>query len=471
MADVSRGSGGRAGCRGPDGRAGSRGSGGRAHRAQMIVVGGLALAVAIVALGLILNLTIFNENLTTRDINQEAADATGYGTTTVESVGRALRYVNLNDKGSLDSGLEREMRRLNRGSSRYSAGAGGLTNASLVSTERGTRIRQDDETRRFTNESGTGNWTVATDVERTARFDQQIDRGSLTDISVSAVNLRLNAYHVAIRDSDGNVWRVYVFQAGGTSNAYLTVREPGESLSNLNLDQLELCISQDAKLDLDFVENRFDTPCDQLDFFGETLATSDMSSKYTIMYNNTDTTLGSVRGRYDILVDNDALSATVEDNYATSATEDPFQHAAVFEATITTTYRTSDISTSVTRTTQPVATLTSFPGFVPRIETFDVADHSDNYTADAVYNVTWSVSDRDGDLQEVRLYLTNEGSSDRVDQETISVSGDRAGPRSDGLAELISSSGSDYVVRIVVIDGEGNVVSEKTEDTADGTDP
>lgn len=440
-------------------------------RAQMIVIGALALAVTLVALGLVLNLAIFTENLTTRDVNQEAADTAEHQETNVESVGRALRYVNLNDKGSLDSGLDREMRRLNERRARYTAGQGSLTNLSTVSTEKGTRIRQVDETRPFTNEGGVSDWTLATDVERTNRFVQRIDRGSLLDLSIPP-DLKSNSYHIAIKDANGDIWRVYVFQAGSTSNAYLTVQEPGESMPSLNLDQLDVCMTQKTVVDLDLVDSEFGGgSCSQLDFFDETVATSDMATSYTVMYNNTNTLLGSVEGTYDILIDKDSLSATTVSNYASSDTDDPFQHQAFFEATVETTYRRSQVAVTTTRRTHPVASLSSFPGFPPRVDTFDVQDNSDSDAAK--YDVTWAVSDRDGDLDEVRLYLTNQSSDSRVDDETISVSGDSAGPTTTHLEydPLAYDPGHDYVIRIVVIDGNGNVVSKKVEDTADGTDP
>lgn len=444
------------------------------NRAQMIVIGALALAVTLVALGLVLNLAIFTENLTTRDVNQEAADTAEHQETSVQSVARAMRYVNLNDKGSLDSGLNREMRRLNERHARYAAGQGSITNVSLVSTERGTRIRQVDETRKFTNESGVSDWTVATDVERTNRFFQRIDRGSLLDLSLLEPDLKANSYHIAIKDSNGDIWRVYVFQISEPGNAYLTVQEPGESLTDLNLDQLELCTANQSKVELDLPNSKFgnsNADCDQLDFFGETASASAMSTSYTVMYNNTDTLLGSVKGTYDILIDKDSLSASTVENYASSDTDDPFQHQAFFEATVETTYRRSEIAATTTRKTHPVASLSSFPGFLPRIDTFDVQDNSDSDAAK--YDVTWAVSDRDGDLDEVRLYLTNKTDNERKDEKTISVSGDSAGPTTTHLEydPLAYDSGHDYVIRIVVLDQNGNVVSKKVEDTADGTDP
>lgn len=445
------------------------------HRAQMLVVGGLALAVTIVALGLILNLAIFTENLTTRDVNQEAADATEYQTTSVESVARASRYVNLNDKGNLASGLDRELTRINDRRARYVAGQGGLANVSVVSTETGTRIRQDDGTRNFTNVSGASTWTLATDVGETARFFQTIKRGGLMEVALSSSldDLRLNAYHVVIRDSkdgtfengDDEVYRVFVFQDGLTDNVYLTVQEPGESFADKTLDSLDPCTTQKAEVEVDLIRNTFGgNDCtDELDFFD-----GSMSSTYAIKYNNTADLLGATKGTYDILIDKDSLAGSTASNYASSPSDDPYAYTAFFEATVKTTYRTSDVAVTTQRRTHPVATLSSFPGFRPRIDTGTVQDNSDG--TDASYDVTWEVSDRDGDLDEVRLYLTNRSANERKDSTTVSVSGDRAGPQTNTLSEL-SGHGGDYVIRIVVIDENGNVVSEKTEDTADGTDP
>lgn len=444
-------------------------------RAQMLVVGGLALAVTIVALGLILNLAIFTENLTTRDVNQGAADATEYQETSVESVARALRYVNLHDKGSLDSGLDREIGRINDRRARYVAGQGGLADVSVVSTEKGTRIRQVEGSRNFTNVTGVSDWTVATDVRETARFFQSIKRGGLVEVTLtgSLDDLRLNAYHIVIRDSndgtfengDDDVYRVFVFQDGTTNNVYLTVQEPGESFTDATLDSLDPCTTQKAVVEVDLIHNTFGgNDCtEELAFFDGT-----MSSTYEIAYNNTANLLGATKGTYDILIGKDTLSAATQDNYASSASSDPYAYTAFFEATVDASYRTSEVTVTTPRRTHPVASLSSFPGFPPRITTFDVEDNSDG--TDAIYNVTWEVSDRDGDLHEVRVHLTDRDDNDRVATDETSVSGKHAGPQSSGVSEL-TGYGDNYVIRIVVIDDNGNVVSKKTEDTADGTDP
>lgn len=464
-------------------------------RAQLLIVGALALAVSLVALGLILNFAIYTENIATRDGNHDASEAAQYAAMTTESVGQALRHVNVDvkDSSKQKSALDREITLLNEHHGRYGASDGSIVDIRTKNRVKGTRIRQDDETRNFTDDAGVSEWTLATGVGETTRFHQDIKRGGLFEMLITQTkdDLRLNGYHVTIRDSvngvlgdgDDEMWRVYVFQDSLTDFVYLTVQDPSETFTG-NPEAFadfitETCITRKPVVNLGLVHNEFggdpnnpNDDCAQLSFFEDDPNTptpeGQLSAEYKIMYNNTATVTGATKGTYDILVDKTPVD---QSPYASVGSgNDPIAYEAFFRATVLTTYRSEDTSITTRRNTGPVASLTDFPGFNPEIIRFEVTDTSTGgVSSKAEFEVTWEVEDRDANLQEVRLILTKKSDDDRKDSDTVTVSGDHAGPNT----TILTHSGGDdsgeiYFIRTRVIDQDGNVVSRTKEEAADG---
>lgn len=98
------------------------------------------------------------------------------------------------------------------------------------------------------------------------------------------------------------------------------------------------------------------------------------------------------------------------------------------------------------------------------------ANEVETSDGDAEFDVSWSVSDPDGNLDTVDLVLqdTTEGTED--DSATITVSGDKASSTTSLVASGDEGSGHNYDVTATVTDADGNTASKtvstsETEDT------
>ncbi|MFC5368953.1 glycosyl hydrolase [Salinirubrum litoreum] len=90
------------------------------------------------------------------------------------------------------------------------------------------------------------------------------------------------------------------------------------------------------------------------------------------------------------------------------------------------------------------------------------ASEVETSTSDAAFDVSWSVSDGDGDLSSVDLTLTDETAGTTDDTATSSVSGSSASGTTRLVAPGDDGSGNDYTVGLTVTDAAGNTTSDST---------
>jgi hypothetical protein len=98
-------------------------------------------------------------------------------------------------------------------------------------------------------------------------------------------------------------------------------------------------------------------------------------------------------------------------------------------------------------------------GSAPSIGSFDISDTSNSNHAK--YGIDWSVSDPDGDLDSVTVFV-NDTTSDSTETTYTGDSG------SEGFQKN-NAAGNDFEIKIVAVDSEGNEACEVVTDTADGS--
>lgn len=96
-------------------------------------------------------------------------------------------------------------------------------------------------------------------------------------------------------------------------------------------------------------------------------------------------------------------------------------------------------------------------------------------TADAAFDVDWTVSDADGNLDAVELSLTDETDGELEETVSAAVDGEEAGDTTRLVAANDDGTGNEYAVELTVTDADGASASDSTvvsagEDTADGGD-
>ena len=150
----------------------------RSDRAQLILVGAFALAVVFIALALVMNAAIYTENLATRSESAATADAHAFhrATTTVsEDAFQYAHEVNDSDHQGLERNVTQALEAYYNVTRTQQATGGQLAEATVAGTTEGTNIT--DETGDFQHPTPTadGNWTLATGVTSTRKFQMHID--------------------------------------------------------------------------------------------------------------------------------------------------------------------------------------------------------------------------------------------------------------------------------------------------------
>jgi len=283
----------------------------------MILVGGLAVAVSIVVLVILLNSVIYAQNVATRSTDAGDQDALEFRATMSDAAADLLDAENERphpDRGALAADLDEGLGNLSDALRAQWA-------ASLVAVDlrdhvlhNGTRVVQDNATRDLTNASGGANWTVVTGAAGIRSF-------VLTPTDVEGELLSLDptdgATRVEVTGANGSVWRLYVYAESATGDTHLavkngssgTVTDPACGGGNWTGDRIDLVGGTVGG-----------TPCAALDFAAGT------DGPWTV-----NVTLGNhTAGNYSLV----ANTTSVGDLRGPTATASPRWEPYVYEAAL-----------------------------------------------------------------------------------------------------------------------------------------
>jgi len=288
-----------------------------ADRAQLLLVAGLVIAVSLVTLVVLLNATIYSENVATRGIESTDGEALEVRATAVGGTGELIDAANR--AGPTDpEDIEDSIGDLDAELSRSYAERGGVTHLNLSSVGNGSRV---------SGELGAVDPNaslLAGNVTRTRGFviDVDPDPGSLNQTDpAGAVD---DAFHVDLNDSTGGSRQVYVYN-GTDGNVTVAVGENGSAPTAL----CETPPAGRSRVAVDLTGERLgDRPCPGL--WPRSLVAPD--GTYNITLVNADAAGGEV-------------TATVRPVSGGAVTSNPdlTATAAVYEATIELRYRTADL--------------------------------------------------------------------------------------------------------------------------------
>lgn len=200
----------------------------RSERAQIILVGAFALAVIFVALALVMNAAIYTENLATRSESAATADSHAFHRATTTVAEDAFQYaheVNDSDHQGLERNVTQALDAYYNVTRTQQATGGQLAEATVGSTTRGTNIT--DETGDFQHPTPTadGNWTLATGVTSTRKFQMQIDTLTLpTDKEFRVVAGDVSTWYLNV-SWDGTQYEIGVNESGTYTQCDTTTLE------------------------------------------------------------------------------------------------------------------------------------------------------------------------------------------------------------------------------------------------------
>jgi hypothetical protein len=309
MADLSRSSGERSSERPSE----------RVDRAQLLLVGALALAVLFVALALLLNTAIYTGNLATREAGVDSADAIEYASearTAGEEAIRSVNYRNNSSHSALNTSLRSTLRLWDDAAAQHRAVVGDGADVDLVGATNGTRIQQDDVTRNFTSESGAANWTVASDSDLSGLRSLRLT----VDETTLAGGPSDDAFHLNVA-SDAGTRNISVYDDGGPTvqvsenGSVVDTCSPGSFAGDtFRIDVANASVAGASCPNLSVVD--------------------DVGSDLEIAYANGD----DAGGRYTMVVDEPESALTLAGLGAGSG--EPYSTPAIYAADLRVTYRT-----------------------------------------------------------------------------------------------------------------------------------
>ncbi|MFC4356876.1 hypothetical protein ACFO0N_02810 [Halobium salinum] len=479
---------------------------GSEDRAQLLLVTGLALAVLLVALALLLNTAIYTENLATRNDAAALNDAHAVRESVERGLVGAMTHTNYADHGDRETVYEHSVANWSDAVTVHAATRGTAVEVEHVpgSTVAGTRLTQDVEGS-FTSADGSGDWTLVADASgsRNVRFNvSTTDLHALSDDGDEAEDYAGDssmfrvvfdeAGGVAPSDADPT-WELYLYEDGGEVGATL-LRDDGTART---MEARCTATPTDGHVLVD-VENEHvgGTDCSALD------ALTELTESHEIRFERagTDTT-PNVRGTYELFVADaveDVDDGTKYEDETSVVDASPYATDAVYSAAATLSYDAGDTRYETTVAVDPsgydrrYGIGGSLPGgavaggggggggggdggggdggnAAPQstVDGFSVAaDGGKKYD----FTVDWSAEDTDGSLTQVRLVLYDPDGNKEEEHEITPATNPDGGSYVFQDVQVKEKGGNanagDWRVEVIVTDDEGMASTDSDETEA-----
>ncbi|PSP55192.1 hypothetical protein BRC82_06705 [Halobacteriales archaeon QS_1_67_19] len=302
-------------------------------RGQLILVTGLAIAVMLVALVLLLNTVIYTQNLATRGADVDDRAAVEFQQAVVEGVGEVIDAENRAEYGNsakVEANVTDGIDRYDALASRYHTEQSTVAyvDRETVSLSDGALLRQTDASRDFTNAGGgAGDWTLvegagAGNAPGVRDATITVSREDLSDSAGSGFALQLSG------DAD-NDWRVRLYDDGGAVT--VAVKNGSESL------ETGVCSAAGPEATVDLTAGTLNgSACPQLAW------ATGVSAPYDVEFVNG----AEATGTYALTVHNGSATTDVRtDNFESpDAGASPRAAAAVYAAEFAVHFRTPDLT-------------------------------------------------------------------------------------------------------------------------------
>lgn len=292
-------------------------------RGQLILVTGLAIALAMVALVLLLNTAIFTENLASRGADQSGREAMEYQRLMVDGVGDLVDAENEREHSEwthVEENVTGSLKLIDNRTARSYAleGSAVRINQSTVSPQEGRLIRQPSS-RQLENESGEPDWQLASSIDGTRSFAVTIDESSLTPTTASQAESD-GAFAVHVQDGSDDWWAFIYSDSGDISVATKTTGSP-----------TEVCSTSATRATIDLTEGSIDDEtCDGLSW------ARGVGSPYELSFQDGN----NATGTYNLTVD----TTTVDTENLNAGGPSPYFVHAVYSVTFDISYETRTLT-------------------------------------------------------------------------------------------------------------------------------
>lgn len=320
----------------------------RRERAQLILIGGLLLAVTLVALTLILNSGIYTHNLATRS-GSVADEGLAVRGGVEDGVGGLVEFAvdeHPDDLAGQKTNVTDAVPGVREQVGRVAARDSTYAHVTYVGETNGTRIVQETD-RNFTNVSHTVDWEPVDGAGGIRRFRMNVIRADLVTTSFGSVD-GSDAFGVRLADANGNEWLVFVYEDGGATEV--------ATKNVVSGTQHGPCTdASGTRTDINVTAGTVEGDrCPALEIFDRLPDDLDPTAGITVQYNSTGVG-GSptVFGTYELAVD--APRTTVDDGdfHPTMLGDFPQAREAIYSVEVEFVYETPDLTYETLITVAP----------------------------------------------------------------------------------------------------------------------
>jgi hypothetical protein len=355
--------------------------GGERDRAQLLLVGALALAVVFLSLSLLLNSVIYTENLATRQTHADVEKAETFRVAVVDSLGGAIDHANrLNTTSFTD---RRDAYRAATDSlipilANYSATDGVAAGVDRRGVRRGTRIVDDNASTGIVANDGSASWTMATDSKVRA--------------------FRLNVTPASV-DQPGDT--VLTFENGTTQ--YVIIEDDGQR--QVLVSGVGSCKLGTGRIDIGAatVDGDHCGPLADARLSGPVNVSVTSGDRINATYSLvTDRNQAGLRTAVDTANYPGQCTPSAPSTYASTSADDPYTTPAIYASTARISVATQDLDYG--RTVRAAPGETGVPPDKPTFSTYNVTQSGNDFTVD------WNSTDPDGVVTGVDIratYVTN----------------------------------------------------------------
>ncbi|MFC7133426.1 MULTISPECIES: S8 family serine peptidase [Salinibaculum] len=292
------------------------------------------------------------------------------------------------------------------------------------------------------SDGGTVSGTVTVQIDAS---DAENDPGTLNVDWILGSSSRVTTYSsdsgyyedswdsTAVSDGSYDLTAEATDSAGNTTTATITVTvdntESAPAVDSLSASEVETS-DGDAEFDADWSVSDSD---------------GNLSSVDLVLTQDSD---GSTEDTATVSVSGDTASGTTR---LVAAGDEGTGNSYTVDATVTDGAGKTDSVTASAAESESAPAVDSLSA--SEVETSD---------SDAEFDVSWGVSDADGDLSSVELSLTDDTDSENEDSVTVTVSGDTASGTTRLVAAGDEGSGNSYTVEATVTDSYENTGSRST---------
>lgn len=299
------------------------------ERGQLIIIGGVALALILVSLALLLNSLIYTENLANRDTSSDIRDVPLVRQEIAEMMNGSIAYVNRNNNTSheaLRSNLTAVLSDAEQRSQHQKANRGIFIDVSMVSVTNRTEVVHDNSSRNFTNVSGMEDWTLGSGINEVQDYEMHVYSEDLTRMTDTG-----DPFWVIATDGS-RTWKMKVRNDSSANEINVTVID-GDG----NPDP-EWCTASGDDVWINITDGTVGgTDCSALNFPG------DVTSPYTLKYKNAH----NVSGTYELTA---ITTKPVETAHYNTTGGSPRATYAINTTTVDLTYDSTIVSYSGTIT-------------------------------------------------------------------------------------------------------------------------